>query len=61
MQIIFYLYHKAVILKCYLILSNANTRIWSKKSMGPYRAKMFFLQSKQMKVSGYTGVWYKNV
>ena len=29
--------------------------------MGPYEAKMFFLQSKQMKVSGYTGVWYKNV
>ena len=28
---------------------------------GPYVAKMFFLQSKQMKVSGYTGVWYKNV
>ena len=30
-------------------------------SMGPYLAKMFFLQSRQIKVSGYTGVWYKNV
>ena len=30
-------------------------------SMGPYVTKMFFLQSKQMKISGYTGVWYKNV
>ena len=32
-----------------------------KMSMGPYVAKMFFLQSRQMKVSGYIGVWYKNV
>ena len=61
MQIVFYLYVKALILKRSLILSNTNTRIWSKKSMGPYVAKMFFLQSKQMKVSDYTGIWYKNV
>ena len=27
-----------------------------KMSMGPYVAKMFFLQSRQMKVSGYIGV-----
>ena len=32
-----------------------------KMSMGPYVTKMFFLRSKQMKLSGYTGVWYKNV
>ena len=24
-------------------------------------AKMFFLQSKQMRASSYTGAWYKNV
>ena len=29
--------------------------------MGPYVAKMFFLQSRQMKVYGYTGAWYNNV
>ena len=51
-QIPFYFHDKALILKCVLILSNTNTRIWSKKSMGPYVAKMFFLQSKLMKVSG---------
>ena len=28
--------------------------------MAPYEAKMFFLQSEEMKVLGYTGVWYKN-
>ena len=60
MQIVFYFYDKSLILKCFLILSNTNTKIWSKNSMGPYVAKMFFLQSKQMKISGYTGVWYKN-
>ena len=32
-----------------------------KRSMGPYVAKMFFIQSKQMKLSGYAGVWYKNI
>ena len=26
----------------------------------PYIAEMFFLLSRQMKVSAYTGVWYKN-
>ena len=31
------------------------------QKLGPYVAKMFFLQSKQMKASGYTVVWYKNV
>ena len=57
-----YFYDKALILKRYLILSNANTKIWSKKmSIGPYVAKTFFLQSRQTKISGYTGVWYKNV
>ena len=28
------------------------------KSTGPYVAKMFFVQSRQVKVSGYTGVWH---
>ena len=32
-----------------------------KRSMGPYVAKMFFIQSKQMKLSGYAGAWYKNI
>ena len=30
-QIFFYLYDKALILKCSLILSNTNTKIWDKK------------------------------
>ena len=60
MQIFSYLYNEALILKRSLILSDTNTKIWSKKSMGPV-AKMFFLQYWQMKVSGYTDVWYKNV
>ena len=29
--------------------------------MGPYVGKMFFLQSRQINFSGYTGVWHKNV
>ena len=58
----FYLYDKALILKCSLILSKTNIpKSDPKKSMGPYVAKMFFLQSRQMKVSDYTGVWYKNI
>ena len=35
--------------------------IQKRSTYGPYVAKMFFLQSRQMKVSGCTGVWYKNV
>ena len=31
----FYLYDKALILKCFLILSNTNTKIWSKNEYGP--------------------------
>ena len=47
MQIFFYLSDKALIVKRSLILSNRNTEIWSKKkSIGPYVAKMFFLQSR---------------
>ena len=57
----FHLYYKALILKHCLILSITNTKIWSKKSIGPFVAKMFFLQSRQMKASGSTGVLYKNV
>ena len=46
MLIFSYLYDdKVLVLKCSLYLSNTNTEIWSKeKSMGPYVAKMFFLQ-----------------
>ena len=29
--------------------------------MGSYVAKMSFLQARQMEISGYIGVWYKNV
>ena len=57
MQLFFYLYDKALILKRSLILSNTNIpKSDTKQSMGPYVAKMFFLQSRQMKVSDYTGV-----
>ena len=57
------IYNKALILKYSLILSNTNTKIWSKKwvdfyplsvimksylSTIPYVTKMFFLQSSQM-------------
>ena len=31
------------------------------KDIFSFVAKMYFLQSRQMKVSSYTGVWYKNV
>ena len=48
MQMIIYLYDdKVMILNCSLLFSNANTEIWfkvQKRSMGPYVAKMFFLQ-----------------
>ena len=58
---IFYVYNdKVLILKCSLFLSNRNTEIWSKeRSMGPRVAKM--CASRQMKVSGSTGLWYKNI
>ena len=58
---ILYLYDdKVLILKFSWFSSNTNTQVWTKeRSMGPYVAKMFFLQ--EMKVSGYTGVWYKNI
>ena len=50
---------KVLILKRSLVLSKTNTLSKSdpKKEYGslPYEAKMFFLQSRQMKVSGYTG------
>ena len=32
-----------------------------KMSMGLYVTKILFLQSRQIKVSGYTDVWNKNV
>ena len=62
-QIFFFFYDNALILKRSLILTNTNTyrKLIQKRSMGPYVAKMFFLQSRQMKIPGYTGVWYKNV
>ena len=43
-----------------LFQKNLSSKIWSKKNMGLYVPKMCFLQSRQMKVSGYNGVWYKN-
>ena len=57
---IFYLYDKALTLKRSLILSNTNNKIWSKK-LGPYVAKIFFVQSAHMKVSSYTVVWHKYI
>ena len=43
---IFYLHDdKVLTLKCSLFLSSTNNKIWSKeRSMGPYEAKMLFLQ-----------------
>ena len=65
MQIFFfYLYDdKVLILKCSLFLRNTNTKIWSKeRSMGPYVAKIFFLQIDEgFWQSSYIGVWYKNI
>ena len=54
MQIFSYLYDKALILKRSLIL------LEQYKYQNLIQKKIF-LQSRQMKVSSYTGVWYKNV
>ena len=61
MQILFYLYDNALILKSSLILSNTKTIIWSKKGVWVLVAKIFFLQSRQMKLFDSTGAWYKIV
>ena len=52
-QILLYLNNNVLIFK-HLILSNRNIyqNLIPKNSMGPYVAKMFFLQSRKMKVSG---------
>ena len=66
---------KALILKCslnnkhkyqYLLQKESNpsinpsiVKIWS-KNIFSFVAKMFFLQSKQMKVSSYNCIWYKS-
>ena len=52
-DIFFYLYDKVLILKRFLILSNANTKIWSRKRV------LVFFSPVQMKGSGCTGVWNK--
>ena len=44
----------------YLFLSNTDTEIWSKEgSMGPYVAKMLFLQVDEG--SSYTDAWCKSI
>ena len=63
---------KALILKCslnnkhkyrYLLqkesINPSIVKIWS-KNIFSFVAKMFFLQSKQMKVSSYNCIWYKS-
>ena len=65
-------YDKALILKCSLndkhkyryplqkeSINPSFVKIWS-KNIFSFVAKMFFLQSKQMKVSSYNCIWYKN-
>ena len=65
-------YDKALILKCSLndkhkypyplqkeSINPSIVKIWS-KNIFSFVAKMFFLQSKQMEVSSYNCIWYKN-